>query len=101
MDVEASQRRANRRALMREVNERILEINDEFHSNEPVHVVCEFRRAECVEMVRIGHSVYERVRRQPARYTVAADHEEQKVERVVQRRSRCTVVEAVSSGGPG
>jgi hypothetical protein len=63
---------------MREVNERILEINDEFRSKEPVLVVCECCRS--------------------ARYVLALGHEDEEFERVLDRRTRYAVVDDVGSG---
>jgi hypothetical protein len=85
-----------RRAVMREVNDRILEINDQFRSKEPVLVVCECCRSGCVETIRIGRSVYERVRRQSARYALALGHEVEELERVVDRRTRYEIVDVGS-----
>lgn len=96
MAVKAERRNAQRRALMREVNERILEINDQFRSKEPVLIVCECCRPGCVETIRIGRSVYERVRRQSARYALALGHEDEEFERVVDRRTRYAVVDVGS-----
>ena len=76
---------------MREVNERILEINDQFRSKEPVLIVCECCRSGCAETIRIGRSVYERARKQPGRYAVLVGHEDDGG--LVERRSGYVIVD--------
>ena len=79
---------------MREVNTRILEISDRWHSNEPVVILCECVRPECVETLPIGRRVIERVIKRGG-YTLAVGHEDEDHENVVERRTGYVVVDSI------
>jgi hypothetical protein len=70
-----AERNMLRRALMREVNDRILEVNDQFESREPVGIICECVLAGCIETITIDRPAYDEIRRRPARYVLIVGHE--------------------------
>jgi len=85
-------------SLIREVNERIEELNGEWESGGRSEVLCECARAECLEKIEISAAAYERVRRSPIHFLVKPDHVAQEGERVVADTDSYVVVEKL---GPG
>jgi hypothetical protein len=70
-----AERNTVRRSLMREVNDRILEVNDQFESREPVGIICECLQAGCVVTITIERGAYDDIREHPGRYVLTAGHE--------------------------
>ena len=60
-----------------------------------VRVRCECGRDSCVEAFEMPTAAYDDVRSNPARFLVAHDHGVEGVDRLVERRGRLDVVEAV------
>ena len=85
-------RMARTEALFRDVNERIAESAERFDSDEATFV-CECADGSCTERVDASLADYEEVRAEPTRFLLAPGHEDQRVERVVQRRPDFAVVE--------
>jgi hypothetical protein len=94
-----STRLAKNEALFREVNERITEVNQELAPGTPNPelidgLVCECSDPECVERVGpLTITEYERIRKDPRRFIIAADHQAADVERVVDRLPSYWLVE--------
>ena len=70
-----AERNTGRRSLMREVNDRILEVNDQFESREPVGIICECVLAGCVETITIERGAYDDIRERPGNYVLVVGHE--------------------------
>jgi hypothetical protein len=65
----------SRRALFREVNAKICEIDATFGTAGPVyHVLCECGRPECYERFEVPASLYDGVRTSANRFAVASGH---------------------------
>ena len=81
-------------AVFRQVNERIEGLNQAFGAiTETMQVICECGDASCVEQITIGLPDYEELRSDPRRFAVVPGHEDERVERVVERRDGYYVVE--------
>jgi len=90
-----AERQGRNESLFREVNERIAELNQTFQIEGRSEFLCECSREECKEPVSISIDEYETVRRTPTRFFVIPGHEDQGVERVVERSDRYIVVEKI------
>ena len=79
-------------SIFRNVNERIAESAERFDSDE-AEFVCECHDSACTHRVPASLEEYERVRARPTRFLLRPGHEDEGVERVVERRSQFAVVE--------
>lgn len=82
---EPQRRKAANEVVFREVNERIEGLQRHFAltEQEPLQIVCECDRLDCVEKLSVKLDAYERVRSDPASFVVAPGHEDPQVEDVV------------------
>jgi hypothetical protein len=82
---DAHRRKAANEAVFREVNERIEGLQRTFAvaEHEPLHIVCECDRLDCMERIAVAVEVYEGVRASPDLFVVADGHEDRAVEKVV------------------
>ena len=82
---ETPRRKAANEAIFRDVNERIEGLQRSFAltEHEPLQIVCECDRLDCVERIAISVDVYERVRSHSDQFIVAQGHEDAQVEEVV------------------
>ena len=90
-----AERQGRNESLFREVNERIAELNQTFHVEGRSEFLCECSREECKEPVSISIDEYEGVRRESTRFFVLPGHEDESVERVLERNERYIVVEKI------
>ena len=94
---------AKNEGLFREVNERILELEERFGEREPAEsrlgFVCECSRSECTSRIELTTDEYREVRRKPTRFVVAPGHVDPDHERVVDERERYAVVEKFGLAG--
>jgi hypothetical protein len=88
-----AERQGRNESLFREVNERIAELNQTFQIEGRSEFLCECSREECKEPISISIDEYETVRRAPTRFFVIPGHEDESVERVIERSDRYVVVE--------
>jgi hypothetical protein len=87
-------------ALYREVNERVLELNDRFGiDQERIDFVCECGHGGCAERISLTRDEYEAVREDGRRFALVKGHEIPDLERVVGETDRFLVVEKLE-GGP-
>ena len=100
------ERRARNEALFREVNERIVELEDGITGFERddsllVGFVCECAKEDCGEPLEVTRGEYEAVRDDPRRFLVLPGHEddEEEIARVVERHSHYLVVEKLGEAG--
>ena len=81
-------------AVFRQVNERIEGLNEAFGAiTETMQVICECGDASCIEQITISVPEYEELRQDPRRFAVVPGHEDEQVERVVERHDDYDVVE--------
>jgi hypothetical protein len=81
-------------AVFREVNERIQELADTFNlQDEPLDLLCECSRAECVDRISMTRAEYEEVRSEANQFALRPGHEEPDVERVIAERKGYNVVQ--------
>ena len=83
---------AKTEAIFRNVNERIAESAYRFDGDEATFV-CECGDGACTHRVEVELDDYERVRADPTRFLVLPGHEDERIERVVERRRRFAIVE--------
>ena len=88
-------REANRRGLLRELNERIAEVGAGlgFERGGQLRFVCECGSGGCTETIELTHSEYEAVRAHARRFAIAPDHENPTVESITGQTSRFAVAE--------
>jgi len=90
-----AERQGRNESLFREVNERIAELNQAFEVEGRSEFLCECTREECKEPISISIEEYEIVRAASTRFFVVPGHEDESVERVVERNDRYVVVEKI------
>jgi hypothetical protein len=81
--------------LLREVNERIEQLNGGWASDGADGILCECGHPGCMEKIEIAPAAYERVRRFPTRFLVKPGHATVGSERIVEQRDGYLVVEKV------
>lgn len=86
---------ANRRGLLRELNDRIAEVGAGLglEGGERLQFVCECGNGGCLQTIELTHSEYEAVRAHARRFAIAPDHENPTVEFVAGQTSRFAVAE--------
>lgn len=82
---EAQRRKAANESVFREVNERIEALQHAFAltEHEPLQIVCECDRLDCMQRLAITVDTYERTRAEADQFVVANGHEDPGVEDVV------------------
>jgi hypothetical protein len=82
---EPVRRKAANEVVFREVNERIEGLQRQFAlaEQEPLQIVCECDRLDCLERVSVPLASYERLRAEAACFVVVPGHEDHSVEDVV------------------
>jgi hypothetical protein len=85
-------RMATTEAIYRNVNERIAESAKRFDADE-AEFVCECSDRACTHRIEATLDDYERVRREATRFLLVPGHEDERVERVVERRGRFSIVD--------
>jgi hypothetical protein len=85
--------------LFREVNERISEVNEDFDVDGQIEFLCECGRQQCLETVRLSRRDYERIRAEGDRFAVRPGHEDESVERVLERHEDFLVVMKIGDAG--
>jgi hypothetical protein len=97
------QRLAKNEALLREVNDRIHEVGERLHvlpDDELLDFRCECGRPACETVLSMTPSEYEHVRADNDRFAVLPGHEEEHIERVVERTDRYVVVDKKPEAEP-
>ena len=94
----AAERRALNENIFREMNERLERLGEEFGDG-AVEFLCECADPACSAPLSIPISLYEAVRDHPRWFVVVPGHEREGVERVVQERPDCLVIEKVGQAG--
>jgi hypothetical protein len=94
-NMDFADRAARNEELFRGVNDRIEQGAEQHGVEAPLPFHCECGRASCVETIEIAPPAYERVVQQRYRFVVIPGHEEEAIERVVERREGFLVVEKI------
>jgi hypothetical protein len=91
---EVERRKAANEAVFRNVNERIQHLQHSFAvaEREPLQMICECDRLDCIERVTVGVEVYELIRAQPDQFIVSSGHEDAQVEEVISVTTGYTIV---------
>ena len=91
---EIERRKAANEAVFRNVNERIKALQHSFAvaEQEPLQMICECDRLDCMERVAVGVEAYELIRSHPDQFVVSTGHEDPDVEEVVSVAKGYTVV---------
>jgi hypothetical protein len=91
---ETERRKAANEAVFRNVNERIQRIQHSFAvaEREPLQMICECARLDCMERIPVPVDAYEQIRAHPDQFIVAAGHEDPSVEEVVSVLAGYTIV---------
>jgi hypothetical protein len=90
------ERAAKNEALLRELNERIEEVGKGLggtRDDQPLDFRCECGRSECDGFVSMTEGEYEHVRADNDRFAVLPGHEDERIERVVERAERYVIVD--------
>ena len=87
-------RHARTEALFRDVNERIAETAERFYSD-TTEFVCECGDASCAERIPTSLETYDEVREDGTQFLLAPGHEDESIERVVERAPRYNIVAKV------
>jgi hypothetical protein len=87
-------RRARTEALFRDVNERIAETAGRF-SSEAAEFVCECDDASCAERIPASLGAYDDVREDGTQFLLVPGHENDAIEKVVERTPRYSIVAKV------
>ncbi len=91
----ASQSGDLHQTLLREVNERIEQLNRSWKAEGSDGILCECGHPGCIEKIAITPHAYERVRRFPTRFLVKHGHATAGSERIVEQTHDYLVVEKV------
>lgn len=87
-------RKAANEAVFREVNERIEDLQRAFAltEHEPLRIVCECDRLDCVEQLSMPVGAYEQLRGDSGCFVVVPGHQDPEVEAVVETTDDYVVV---------
>jgi hypothetical protein len=96
-------RAAKNEGLFREVNERILELEEAFDEGTAAQglagFVCECSQIDCTSKVEMSPDEYRSVRERPAHFLVVPGHVDPDHERIVRQTDRFVVVEKFGLAG--
>jgi hypothetical protein len=100
MAIDRSERAARNQSLFREVNERVVALEQGglqqiSGDGGRVHAVCECANAGCHEWIELDIAQYQAIRSSPTRFIILAGHEWPDVERVVGQYDGSIVVEKI------
>lgn len=89
------ERKGLNEAVFREVNERIEDVAETFGLAHELDLVCECGDASCVQRITMTHDAYERLRSDAHLFAVHPGHEQEDVDRVVDRQQGYHIVEKI------
>jgi diaminopimelate decarboxylase len=90
------ERSAKNEALLREVNDRIEEVGKRLQvlpDGQLLEFRCECGRAACEDFISMAVEAYEQVRSDNDQFAVVPGHENEEIERVVERTERYVIVD--------
>jgi hypothetical protein len=99
---ERAERAARNEALLREVNDRIEQVGAAavLPDEQPLEFRCECGRPECDGLVSLTAAQYQHVRADNDRFAVLPGHEDEQIERVVERGERYVIVDKKPDAEP-
>jgi hypothetical protein len=81
---ERQRRRSLNEAVFREVNERILEVNERFESDpQTLDLICECDDTDCADRISMSAADYEQVRADSRQFAIVPGHSDATVEVVI------------------
>jgi hypothetical protein len=101
---EREARAAQNELVFRAVNEQIVKMTDRFREQlSDIDIVCECSDTACVETIRVNADEFVKIERTEASFLVLPGHEDESIERVVDRRDGYVVVwkPVISANGRG
>jgi hypothetical protein len=101
---EREQRAAQNELVFRAVNEQIVKMTDRFREQlADIDIVCECANTACVGTIRINVDEFSKIERSAATFFVLPGHEDESVERVVERAAGYVLVwkPAIAADGAG
>jgi len=99
---EREERAAQNELVFRAVNEQIVKMTDRFREQlAEIDIVCECANTTCVGTIRVNVDEFAEIERAEATFLVLPGHEDETVERVVERKPSYVVVwkPAISADG--
>lgn len=92
---EVERRKAANEAVFRNVNERIQRLQHSFAlaEREPLQMICECDRLDCMTRITVEVDVYEQVRSHAEQFLVSKGHEDEAVDEVLSVRPGYTIVQ--------
>jgi hypothetical protein len=104
MAIDRNERAARNQSLFREVNERVVALEqgglqEVTGDGRAVHAVCECANAACHEPIVLDIAEYTAIRSSPLTFLIKAGHEWPDVERTVSQHDGYIVVEKVGDSG--
>jgi hypothetical protein len=104
MAIDRNERAARNQSLFREVNERVVALEqgglqEVAGDGSAVHAICECANAACHESIELDIDGYAAIRSSPLHFLIKAGHEWPDVERVVSEHDGYIVVEKVAEAG--
>ena len=82
------ERAARNEAVFREVNEKILEVDERFGSGTQGEFICECADDGCIERLQVPVAVYTAVRGHSRRFVIAPDHDDPALETMSERHEK-------------
>ena len=91
---EVERRKAANEAVFRNVNERMRQLQHSFAvaEREPLQMICECDRLDCMERIAVSVEAYELIRSTPDEFIVSPGHEDTEVDDVISVTAAYTVV---------
>lgn len=99
MDERHQRRVATNEARFREMNERLVREFEAFDGRETYSVMCECPLSNCVDMVEVRRSDYDRVRMNPRAFIVLPDHVLQAAETPIEKTDGFWIIEKIDAAG--
>jgi hypothetical protein len=93
------ERIAENEAVVREINEMILQAHESAPDISFMHIVCECGYEECDSIIALTKDEYERIRNDPRQFCVLEEHVIQDIEAIVEENDRFAIV-AKRQGAP-
>lgn len=104
MAIDRNERAARYQSLFREVNERVVELEQDglqevFRDGSGVYAVCECANSACHAPIELSVAEFKAIRSSPIRFLIKAGHEWPDVEDVVAEHDGYVVVEKIGQTG--
>jgi hypothetical protein len=100
-DLEAQRERAaQNQSLFREINERIDELEERWHTDSGAQYLCECLDTSCMNRIPgLSRHEYQQIRSDPAEFVILPGHEKPDVEEIVERTPHWLIVRKIGTAG--